>query len=572
MFYVYNKKITIIFLIVFCLICFFSINQPFIVLLPPIVAIFLAFVCKNIILSMSSAIILGSIIANKNIEGLYLTASKSASDIFDYTTGSIFNLSNFLILVFVAFIMLSISFIQASGGMKAVISKLDAFVSSAKSAQLVTFISGLFLFIDDYANTMVIGSTMKSLTDKFKISREKLAFIVDATSAPVAGLAFVSTWVGYEVGLFNDIFTGTVYENKGYSIFFEGLSFRFYCWFMLAFVFFNIVFKSDFGPMKKAEEKSKSKNLIDLSEQNINKDNQKVKVNDKHDMRFSNVKNKPYKIWCFIAPIFLLLAGTLFGFFIDGGGFDKGSIFSFTNWKNAILASQNSVVVLVVSSSLSLLASLVLGFSIGDVTTKNSHQILVTAAKQFFIPFIILVLAWSLKEVCSDIKTAEYLTQLFTENLDLKYLPIITVIIAALTAFSTGTSWGTMAILIPVIGPVAIQASMQASSEVAGASLLLLPLTLSAILDGSIMGDHCSPISDTTIMSAASSECDLVSHVKTQAPYSITVFLIAILFGYGVLTIYPNKYFSLAAGFFVLLIFNFIIGKKNNSSKRISNV
>lgn len=471
-------------------------------LLPPALAIFIAFVSGRLSLSLGSAVFLGSFISHYG-----QTQSLLSSGVGMFTTSTQYFISagadksNLQILGFVFFILSMVHVMTVSGGLHALVRSLQKWIIGPKSAQLVTAILGCLIFIDDYANTMIVGSTMRKITDKYKVSREKLAFLVDATSAPIAGVALVSTWIGYEVGLFSDMAKQFSWSIDGYAVFLDAIQFRFYCFLMLFFVFVNIFFGTDYGPMKEYEKSP----IQDLSEE--------------EDYHRGHVLNSLFPLGLLLTLVFSLL-------WLDGGGASPSqSLLSLKSWREVLTKSENGIWILFLSSMVSYLFAVFLAIVLAKVKIKDMLQAFVEGVKSAGLPILILILAWSLKLVCDDLNTGEYIVSQLGDKVNSHWLPLSIFIVSALTAFATGTSWGTMAILIPTVTPLAV--------TVAGGEYgLFVSLCLAAILDGAIMGDHCSPISDTTIMSSISTECDLLNHVRTQLPYSLTVGFFAICFGY----------------------------------------
>lgn len=494
-------------------------------LLPPVLAIFLAFITGRLGLSLTSAVLLGSFInfyglGQNVVSGLVLSiqqtleyflsaivGTQSAELVF---SGSSFSFATFFgemsatnlqILGFVFFVLSMVQVMTASGGLGGLVRALQKFIVGPKSAQMVTFILGCLVFIDDYANTMVVGSAMRKITDRYHISREKLAFLVDATSAPIAGVALVSTWIGYEVGLFSEMAEKFNWGVDGYSVFLQALPFRFYCFLMLFFVFVNILMDVDFGPMKSHRRSQVKVKTKDLDEESG-------------------------PMMCAVFPLLLLLGLVFTLLWYDGGGFspDKSAL-SLSDWRQVLTGSENGIFILLVSSGVSYLLAIALAFVLSAHRRDRILPAVWQGLKSSALPMGILILAWSLKLVCDDLKTGEYVANQLSGQVSATLLPLFIFVVSALTAFATGTSWGTMAILIPTVTPLAVTMGD-------GGYSVYVALCLAAILDGAIMGDHCSPISDTTIMSSISTGCDLLSHVRTQLPYSLLVGGVALVFGY----------------------------------------
>lgn len=481
--------------------------------IPPVLAVSLVVVTQRLILGMMVGVVTGGLLA-AHFHGFPVL--NGVTRVGGYFATSLSDSWNLQILLFIPFMMCMVAVMIASGGIQAVVERLMLLSSGRRSAQITTILAGLLLFFDDYANTMVVGSGMRPITDGKRISRAKLAFLVDATSAPIAGLAMISTWVGYEIGLFNGVSENLSLGQDGFGMFLDALGFRYYCIMMVVFVFVNAISGRDFGPMLRAEVKS-------LDPAN------KVAVNTMKEAKPYQYAQRRLKS-CFIplGALFLVLLG---GMWLDGGGAelfakDPLSLLSPTAWQNTMIRVENSVTVLVLAAIVGFVLSLITAVLVGQVPLQAIGAAILTTLKNSCVPPItILVMAWVLKGVCDDLATGSFLVTTVGSSVSAHIFPAIVFGLAAVTAFSTGTSWGTMAILIPTIIPVAYQLD----GATYGISTMIC---LGAVLDGSIFGDHCSPISDTTIMSSASSSCDLMEHVKTQMPYAVLVAILAVLCGY----------------------------------------
>lgn len=521
--------------------------------IPPVIAIFSALITRQLILSLFVSVFVG---------GLLITVPQNPTHLHSWTTGigktlqygwgSLSDTTNLQILVFVTFILVTITVISVSGGLQGIVKKLAVIAKGYISTQFSVVLLGLVLFIDDYANTMLVGSSMRKLTDRYRISREKLAFLVDATSAPVAGLAVISTWIGYEVGLFGSMGESLGLSQDGYSMFFDALSFRFYCLLMIGFVIINAFTGRDFGPMLRAQRRA-------FKTGKLSEPQSRPLASSTFSVEDITEGAKP------LARTALLPLGGLFAYlfvslWLDGGGADhfKSSIWSIFNpytWKDIISNASNNIRILAEASLLGWMLALISGTIWGRVCFIKLLKVSLRGLKGCFLPVVILILAWSLKSVCTDLKTGEFLVEIVGQIVSPIWFPATIFVLAGLTAFAIGTSWGTMAILIPITAPIALQID-------GGVYGLTMILTLASILDGAILGDHCSPISDTTIMSSISSSCDHIDHVNTQMPYCLLVGLCALTFGYLPAALQIPSYISLLLGLGVL----FIILKKWGTS------
>ena len=422
------------------------------------------------------------------------------------------DLFNFWVVLFVCLIMGTISVVVASGGISGVVIWLSQFAKGPRSAQFITGLMGIVVFIGDYSNAMLVGPTMRPLTDHHRVSREKLAFLVDSTSAPIAGLAFVSTWIGYEVGLFNEVAETIGLDRDGYSMFFDALGFRFYCILTIIFVIVNGLSGKDYGAMHTAERRARETGNVAA------RDAQALG----HAAAFTSLPNAVVQPLSAVLPLLALFGLLLGGFWIDGGG--TGSLLSLTAWREA-LSEANNVRVLACAAASAFVISVVCAISLSKLRFSEIVPVVWSGIKGSLTPLGILLLAWGLKASCDRLLTGQFLAAMLGDVVSPLWFPLLVFVCASITSFATGTSWGTMAILIPTAIPVAFSLD-------GGSYGLTTILCLGAVLDGAIFGDHCSPLSDTTILSSIASSCDPLHHVRTQLPYSLTVAGIALCCGY----------------------------------------
>jgi Na+/H+ antiporter NhaC len=480
---------------------------PWYSIVPPLMTIVLAFLTRNVLISIAVAIITGGLLTSLPSDPTSLNAFLAGckTTVF-YPIDTLTNIENLKILAFVPPIFAMVEIIIVSGGFKAILKKILPLIKTKKSAQTATALLGLIYFIDDYSNTIIVGSAMRPVTDRFGISREKLAFLVDATSAPVTSLAVISTWIAYEVGLFALTAQKLGIEKDGYSMFFDALTFRFYCILMLGFVFGHALFGCDFGPMKKAQNNP-----------TVNTDTPEPtkKTEEKH----------PGSILTALVPLAGLILLHFGGLWIDGGGPAKmttfSSIFHWHYWRQVIGSTENSTLILIFAALFGLALATLCARLSDSLQFPALIKCMILGAKKSILPCLILIFAWSLKNCCDSLNTDLFLINLLTDNVSPPIFPAIVFLVASATSFATGTSWGTMAIIIPTAVPIAFALDGQTYG-------LTTIITLGAVLDGAIFGDHCSPISDTTIISSIASRCDHIQHVRTQLPYSLFVAVLAL--------------------------------------------
>ena len=522
-------------------------------IVPPLLAVTSAIATHRLLLSLGLAVAVGIVLSSIRIMSSHVwdwfpsVYSQTAS-----VAKSVVDSFNLLVILFIVLILSTISVVIVSGGIQGIIRWLSRFAKGARSTQLVTVLMGFAVFIDDYANTMIVGSAMRTATDQKRISRAKLAYLVDSTTAPIAGLAVVSTWIGYEVGLFNEVANSLGIQKDGYSMFFDALGFRFYCLITIIFVLANALSGIDFGAMRKAE-------ILARETGNVVGEDAKLMSS----RAFSTLKSAPSAIvhpLTAVIPIGTLLGVMLVGFWIDGGG--KGFVLSPSAWREA-LSNANNLKILAIASGSGFLLAIVCAKLLSRISFSEIGIAIISGLKGSLLPTAVLVLAWSLKAVCDQLSTGDFLAATVEGVVSPLWFPALLFIVASLTSFATGTSWGTMAILIPTAIPIAYSLDGSAYG-------LTTAISLGAVLDGSIFGDHCSPISDTTIMSSIASECDPMHHVRTQLPYSLTVAGLALICGYVPAALGVSSFIGIgAAGILIVLLF-YAVGKFGASRQGIS--
>ena len=496
-------------------------------LIPPLVAIILAFATKNVVISLAIGIMSGGFILNFAGINIFYTIIHAFLDLVSRAVDSLADPWHAGIILQVLAIGGVINLVSKMGGAKAIAEALSKKAKTAKSAQLITWFAGLLVFFDDYANSLIIGPMMRPVTDKMKISRERLAFIIDATAAPVAGLAIISTWIGLEVGLIGDAFNSIGVNENAFGVFLNTIPFRFYNILILGFIVITALLLKDFGPMRKAELECRRGSLELNSNEDINKEL------SKHD-DLEPLPGVKLSIWNAIIPIGALIVGALFAFYYSGYttimvGEDsaviqimKNSPASFDAIKEAF-SNADASVALFQSALFAGIVAMVMGAFKKIFTLSEALDIWVDGMKTLVITGVILICAWSLSSVIKELGTAKYLIQLLSGYLPPFILPSLIFVLGAIISFATGTSYGTMGILMPLAIPLSYSINPEMSYII---------VATSAVLTGAIFGDHCSPISDTTILSSMGAGCNHIDHVRTQMPYSIFVAVITIVFGY----------------------------------------
>lgn len=483
-------------------------------ILPPLVAILMALLLREVVSSLFFGILTGAVIMAYYAGcGPFEALGSGLLRVVDtYIVGSLYDQDHVKIIVFTLLIGGMVKVITVNGGMRGIVNRLSRRAKGPRSGQLVTFAMDLCVFFDDYANTLVVGNTMRPLADKLKVSREKLSYIIDSTSAPVVAVAFITTWIGAELSYIQDGINNLGLEMSSYSVFFHSLAYSFYPFLTLVFVLMLILSGRDFGPMLKAERRARAQGVVC---EDATQDQEQGHAIDA------------------LIPLLVLIIGTVAGLIVTG--YDTAvwadDNMGFFNKLSATIGKANSYTALLWSSLCSLLVAIIVTLLRRKVKFGKIMEASVEGFKTMFNAVVILTMAWAIALVTKDMHTAEFVSQLLVQwSLSPALVPVITFVLAALIGFSTGTSWGTMAILYPLILPASWLLCQEQGLDEAS-SLPVFYNVVASVLAGAVMGDHCSPISDTTIMSSLSSQCDHLQHVSTQMPYALTVGGVALLLG-----------------------------------------
>lgn len=505
-------------------------------LLPPLVAIALALLIREMIVSLFAGIWIGvSVICNYNLFQGFLTSLR------EYIVQTIADSEHASILVFTLLFGGMIGIINRNGGMYGIVKSISRYARTRRSGQLYTSLAGLIIFFDDYSNTLLVGNTMRPFTDRLKISREKLAYIVDSTAAPVAGIAFISTWSVFQMSLLNKPFELAGIDTSTYIVFLKSIPYNFYCIFAIFFLFVLGFTRRDFGPMRVAEVRA-------IKENKVLRDGAQPLMDDSV---FHKAKEKENGNWLDgVIPIAVVVISTILGLYFTGlNGIEEGEKASLHN----IIGHADAYSSLMWASAFGGIVAIILSLARKTLNLRTSLEAWLSGLRSMMLAVVILVLAWTIGQICIDLKTADYVVHIARGIISPSLLPFVTFITAAFVSFSTGTSWGTMSILVPLVAPLALNFSGN------NVNSTLFLSSFAAILSGATFGDHCSPISDTTILSSMASGSDHIDHVRTQLPYAVTVALVAggtgyILIGLGLSYPIPVSIMSLLLVLIVLLI------------------
>ncbi len=522
-------------------------------ILPPLVAIGLALIFKEVIISLFMGVWIGAFIASGlRVDSLYYFFLSLLSVVEKYIVIALTDAGHLSIVIFSLLIGGMVAIISRNGGMAGVVKALAKYARSPRSAQFVTWLLGVAIFFDDYANTLIVGNTMRSVTDRFRISREKLAYIVDSTAAPVAAIAFITTWIGAELGYIDGgiaILANFPFDLTPYAIFVSSLKYSFYPVLTLSFILFIVYHNRDFGPMLKAEMRARRTGRVSSAA---------TPEEDEPNMEdLSPVEGAPMKWQHAFFPVMLVILMTIFGLVgtgmetiyqeIEASGQSLDTIGWGSIWSNMhllfpegdasffrkvgrLIGSSDSYVALLWASLSGVVLAIAITLWNKTMRVIDTMHTMVTGFKTMLPALIILTLAWSLATTTEELQTATFLSSAVEGSLNPYLLPPLVFILSAAIAFSTGSSWSTMAILYPIAIPTSWVVCQSAGIDDV-TSLELLLNVIATVLAASVLGDHCSPISDTTILSSLASDCNHIDHVRTQLPYALVVGIVSLVAG-----------------------------------------
>ena len=488
-------------------------------LIPPIVAIVLALITKEVYSSLFIGILVG---------GLFYSGFS-----FETTLTHIFNdgfvavLSdsyNVGILIFLVILGAMVSLMNRAGGSAAFGHFAKQKIKSRVGAQLATVALGVLIFIDDYFNCLTVGSVMKPVTDEHKVSRAKLAYLIDATAAPVCIIAPISSWAA--------AVSGFVEGEDGFSIFIRAIPYNFYAILTIVMMIALVLMNVDFGPMKTHEANAVKGDLFSMGEKNKGQE--------------VSAANPKGTIADLLIPIVALIICCVIGMIYTGGFFEgAGFVTAFSNSDASVGLALGSICAIIITIIIYLIRR-VLSFTQCMECFPDGFKAMVTA-------ILILTFAWTLKAMTDSLGAAEFVAEAMKQTAGslMNFLPAIIFLVGCFLAFSTGTSWGTFGILIPIVVAVFADSNPQ-----------LMIISISACMAGAVCGDHCSPISDTTIMASAGAQCNHVNHVSTQLPYAILAagisFITYIIAGFA-----QSAWISLPAGIILMLLALYMVRRLN---------
>ena len=499
-------------------------------LLPSVVAIALSLITKEVYTSLFTGIIIGALLnSNFNLERALNTF------LFQENGGMVSKLAdswNVGILILLVLLGILVSVLNRAGGSAAFGHWAADHIKTKVGAQLAAMVLGVLIFVDDYFNCLTVGSVMRPVTDRHKVSRVKLAYIIDATAAPICIIAPISSWAA--------AVTSSVPADaqiNGFAVFLQTIPYNLYAFLTIIMVFALSVMKMDFGPMSVYEKNAQNGDLFTV-----------------HDAGSTQQEESVYKqgvkVIDLLLPVGVLIFSCIVGMVYTGG------FFSGNDFINAF-ASADASQGLVLGGFVTLIFTFIYMMLRDVLTFKEFAECIPKGFEAMIAPILILTMAWTLSGMTNLLGAKEFVAGLVqnSANAFQGFLPVIIFLVAAFLAFATGTSWGTFGILIPIVLGVFPEGQM-------------MVISIAACLAGAVAGDHCSPISDTTIMASAGGQCNHVSHVSTQLPYVITVsavccvgyILIGVLNACGLMQL---AVFSLPVSIVLLICVLWVIRRKN---------
>ncbi|KAA8500069.1 Uncharacterized protein FVE85_7654 [Porphyridium purpureum] len=543
--------------------------------IPPLVTVLVAVITREVLWALWIGVWTAAMII---YQGNPLTAFLRTLD--TYMVESLGNIDHAFVILFSWFLSGLIAVVSKSGGAHGIAGLIIKTIKNKRSAQLAIYFLGFVIFFDDYANTLILGGTMRPISDMYWVAREKFAALVDCTTAPIASIAPISSWIGFELGLIQsslDQLAALGYEglpSSAYDVFINTIPSRYYPMYMLLLQFILILSMREFGPMLEAERRTQYTHKLNPDGARLEEVEVDTKLEPAHDT--------PRRWWNGVVPILVTLIAVLLGLLLTGyysakdAGLDitAANIFGEGDSYGSILwgAFFGSIVIwLMARFQYKKDGEMFNQFkywirfkavprdengnkiAVPIMDMYESLQVWIEGVKGMTVPVLVLIMAWSIGQAIQDCGADVFFSSaLSSDSLDYRALPTLTFLISGVISFATGTSWGTMSIVFPIAAPTAWIASNGDEN--------IYYLTVSAILAGAVFGDHATAISDTTILSAMASKCDLQAHVITQLPYALSMGVFSTIFGYLLAGYAYDAWVGLLVGFAVVIAFALCFG------------
>ena len=516
-------------------------------ILPALIAIVVALALRQVIAALFLGIWLGAALVYGSIAGFWFGL---LDVITDYALNAVTDSGHGSIILFTLMVGGMVGIISKNGGTAGIVGAVTGWARTPRHGQVATGLLGIAIFFDDYANTLIVGNTMRPITDRLRISREKLAYLVDSTAAPVATVGLVTTWIGFQLGVIEGAMQQVEgYDETPYSIFLNALPYYFYPFLTILFLFMVAWFGRDFGPMLKAERRTRATGEVARPDAHTGES-----VSEAAER--APKPDKPVRAVNALLPLIVLVAATFAGIYLTGrAATEPGGAL------RDIIGNGDSYQAMMWASLLAVLVAGVLSLVQGILSIGEIVDAWYAGVRSMLLAVIILVLAWSLANVNEVLHAGDYLVSILGERLPPQLIPALVFVLSALTAFATGSSWGVMGIVMPLVVPLTW--AVMAANGIAGdpAHMHIFYSAIAAVLAGAVWGDHCSPISDTTILSSLATECDHIDHVRTQLPYALAVGLVG-LFAGTLLVAYGYPWWAgMLLGLALLVAVLFVLGR-----------
>ncbi|HBJ34770.1 MAG TPA: hypothetical protein DDZ51_08405, partial [Planctomycetaceae bacterium] len=491
-------------------------------------------------------------------------------------------------LIFSLLLGAMVGVLESGGGMRSLVSRLARNIRSRRGGQMLITGLGLGIFFDDYANTLLVGGTMRTTADRFGISRAKLAYLVDSTAAPVAGLSPISTWVVSEISyVAAGLSLAATTDVSAFALFMASMPYRFYAIFALVMVITIAVSDRDFGPMRslgitagrtdhRLAQETATSTASDTPEASAESPSWLARLLGGPAKWFrdpifgttdpsAETEPLPERLgWAAVIPVLACVFAVITSLYLSGRGAVDEQMTGFLRIAGTVISNGDSYQSLIHGGAVGLLLAMILHRVLGAVSHRRVLWGALRGALQMLPAMVILWLAWALSAQTGEDKldTGGYLASRLSEQVSPLFLPTAVFLVAGAVAFSTGTSWGTIAILTPLSIELSLRIGAGSSAELADPFGPVCVATVGSVLAGAIFGDHCSPLSDTTILSSRASGCDHLVHVRTQMPYALSVGLITILLGTLPAAWGISPYVCLALGTIAIVAMVMIVGKR----------
>ena len=523
-------------------------------LIPTVLSVALAFISHNVLLSLLIGFLSGILI-------LTLSYSNSILEIpLQFINNTVVSLKNILfdienleIVLLCLVVGGMIELVRSSGGFEALAIKLTKKINTPRKAGLIGSLLGCIIFFDDYANALIVGPIMKPITDRVKVSREKLSYIVDSTAAPVTGIALISSWVAVEISAINDGLKLVGSNLSGFYLFINSIPFCFYCLFCLSFIFLNSMIGRDFGPMLNAEKRARQGEPVSDQSKKLESKNKSI-VQDKMGKR----------IFVGVGSIVLLVGFAIASFYLNGrqlaiadGALNVNSVFSLQNVMTAI-SYADTINLVSLSAFIGSIFAIITGCLLKLFNFKDAVKSWFVGAKNLLSTVLMLLLAWCLADTITRLGATYYVVEIISLNVSPILVPVLIFAACCIISCASG-SYGCLFVVMPLAIPLAfkiISMGVNINEEV------YLLICISSVMAGSIFGDHCSPVTDCTILSASGCGCTTMEHCKTQLPYAIVCAIVSVICGILLSTLGVNVIISLIIGLVIQIMILMFIGKK----------